>query len=165
MCTNANEAKKQSRFVMRCNDDKFTRRKYSKIVAPLAFKLPRPGEFDHIFYTEFLSGCTLDRACVIDLMDASKHGNDAYIRHYLQPGTTFYLPAWSNKPKTWLVANIFQLFKKYNASAKDFTFVHVADETSHWNAPALIEFYKEWKQVYRQTWHFSDEYTALSEVG
>jgi hypothetical protein len=165
MCS-AIAPKKQSRFVMRCNDDKYASRmhKYSTLVAPSTFKLPKPGEFDHILYTEFLNDCNIDRACVPDLMDASKHGNDAYIQHYLQPGTVFYLPAAAKNPKTWLVRNVLQLFEKYNASAKDFIFVHVADESTHWNDRALIEFYKEWKKVYRQTWHFSDEYTALSEV-
>ena len=150
--------------MMRCNDGKYTRLKYSKLVAPVPFTIPKKGEFDHIFYKEYLQDCDLDRACVIDLMDASNNGNDEYVKHYLEPGTVFMLPASSKKPKTWLVKNILDLFDKYNASSKDYVLVHVSDESSHWNDEAVIQFYKEWKKVYRQTWHFSKEYTELNEV-
>lgn len=163
----AEEVKKQARFVMRCNDDKYAARayRYTKLIAPVAFTSPKPGQFDHIFYTEFLNGCDIDRACVADLVDAAEHGNDAYVQHYLQKGTVFYLPAYAKTPQTWIMKQVLELLNKYNASTKAYTLVHVADESNHWNNRALIDFYGEWLKVYRQTWHFSSEYTALSEVG
>ena len=159
-----NGAKRQARYVMRCNEGK-NALKYSKLVAPVPFKRPtHPSDWEYILYRDYLTDCDLDRACVTDLVTASEKSNDAYVYHYLQPGTTFYLPAYSKSPYTWLVKNVFTLFEKYNASAKDFTFVHVNDETNNWNHPALIQFYNEWKTVYRQHWHTSNNYTALSEV-
>lgn len=160
----AEEPKRPARFVMRCNDERTSRLKYSKLVAPVPFKVPKPGEFDHIFYTEFLGGCDIDRACVVDLVDAMKYGNDAYVKHYLHPGTVYYLPAAAKNPKTWIIKQVLDLFDRYNVSSSHYTLVHVADETPYWNSPQLISFYRQWKKVYRQTWHFSKEYTALIEV-
>jgi hypothetical protein len=90
-----------------------------------------------------------------------RRGNHEYVKHYLVPGTVFYLPTTAKYPKTWLVKDILRIFQTYNASSANFTFLHVADETNHWNCSALISFYKEWKTVYREGWHFSEQYTAL----
>lgn len=157
-------AKKAARLVMRCNDQARHRPAYSKLVAPVKFRIPRPNEFDHIFYTEFLGGCDVDRACVHDLVQAMEHGNHDYVQHYLAPGTVFFLPAASKNPKTWLVKDVLKIFDHYNVSSSSYTLIHVADESLDWNSPAIISFYREWQRVFRQTWHFSEEYTNLTKV-
>jgi hypothetical protein len=157
-------AKKAARLVMRCNDQAKGRPAYSKLVAPVKFRIPQPNEFDHIFYTEFLGGCDVDRACVHDLVQAMEHGNHDYVQHYLAPGTVFFLPAASKNPKTWLVKDILKIFDHYNVSSSSYTLVHVADESRNWNSPAIISFYREWQRVFRQTWHLSEEYTNLTKV-
>lgn len=158
--------KKLSRFVMRCNDDKESRSKpYKTLTAPVPMKKLMPNHFDYIFFNEYLRDCAVDLACVVDLVAASNHGNDEYVRHYLHPGTVYMLPASPKKPRSWLVKDVMRLFDKYNASTEDFILVHVSDETLHFNHPNLIEFYYKWKKVYRQTWHITKEYTALSQVG
>ena len=96
-----------------------------------------------------------------DLVEASQHNNDAFVRHYLQPGTVFQLPVADTNPYTWLVKDILTIFEKYNASRQDFQLFHAADETHHFNHPKLIEFYYTWKKVYRETWHITPEYKKL----
>lgn len=105
--------------------------------------------------------CDIDNVCVTDLVDASRNNNDDFVRHYLQPGTVFQLAVYGANPYTWMVQDIMTIFKKYNASPHDFQLLHVADESSLFNHPLLIEFYGKWKKVYRETWHITPEYEKL----
>jgi hypothetical protein len=125
--------------------------------------------FDHThdsyMFDEYLKDCDVDLVCVVDLTQAAENNNDAFVQHYLQPGTVFFLPVADTVPYTWLVKDVFTIFEKYNASAHDYQLVHVADESHGYNHPKLLEFYGIWKKVYRQTWHITPEYTKMVEDG
>ena len=96
-----------------------------------------------------------------ELVSANVSGNTEVVRHFLAPGTVFTIPIYSKRPVTGLVKNLFSIFQAHNVSTSDFTLIHVADESPHFQHPRLMDFYTLWKKVYRHNWHSNEAYQKL----
>lgn len=122
------------------------------------------GHYAYLFFKENLQECDMEMISYFELVDANVTGNLEVVSHFLAPGTVFSIPIYSKKPQTGLVKNLFSIFAAHNVSAKDFTLIHVADESPHFQHPRLMEFYTLWKKVYRHNWHANEAYQRLYDA-
>jgi hypothetical protein len=99
-----------------------------------------------------------------DLQRASKGNNDAVVRHYLEPGSTFIIPVYDKDPVSGWAKVLLDIFTKYNVSSQDYTLIHSADESLEYHRPALRDFYLLWKKVYRHNWWNTPNFEQLHQA-
>jgi hypothetical protein len=169
-CDERDRTKKAARFVYladsivpRHSTAKYTplsldRRRYAPPLLRRKFDAPDQHNF---LIDKYLRGCDVDRIAFSDFKIAADHNNTALVRHFLAPGASFMLPTDSAQPMHWLVQDLFAIFDNYNASPSDYQFLHLSDETLHYNDPNIINFYMKWKKVYRHNWWNTSEYRDL----
>ena len=116
------------------------------------FRRPDKGNYFDVFYNYFMKDCHIDALNIKDFQNAADNNNDAVVRHYLAPGSTFMIPVFDKDPVTGWAAILLNIFTKYNVSAQDYSLIHTSDETHQYTRPELIEFYLKWKKVYRHNW-------------
>jgi hypothetical protein len=150
------------RWIRRCPR---RRTPYVNIPVNRNFTIPPEKHYDHTFYTYYLKNCGIDMLCLFDFIDASEKGNEALVQHYLQPGTAFWLPVDNRTPKSWLMEMLLKVFEKYNATTSDYIYVHVEDEFQYYDHPNIIDFYMQWKKVYRMYWWDTPNYSRLHASG
>lgn len=153
------------RFLTPCGPKLTTKTPYKKIPVNRSFIYPTKKDFHYYMYSYQLGKCDIDHLCFEELIRASEHGNDELVLHYLQNNTSFWLPAHDVNPYQWYVKEMFQLFEKYNVTAKRYTFNHAVDETNGYAHKDIIAFYQVWKKSYRWYWWDVPVYQELHAQG
>jgi hypothetical protein len=123
--------------------------------------VPPPGDYHYYFYNYYFQSCNFDFICFEEFLRASQNGNDKLVLNFLQNGTSFWFEAYDLNPYTWHVANLLEVFQKYNVSAKGYKFIHEGDETRDYAHKNLVDFYGIWEKSYRTYWWDVPEYREL----
>jgi hypothetical protein len=128
--------------------------------------LPLPGDYNYYFYYYYFQFCNFDFLCSEEFFRASKNGNDELVLHFLQNGTSFWFEAYDLSPYTWHVADLLEVFQKYNiTTTKGYKFIHENDETRDYASQSLLDFYGIWEKSYRNYWWDIPEYRHLHSTG
>ena len=158
------------RFLQPCGN-KFTIKRPYRVISieetrNFTNNLPVKSDYKYYFYNYYFNNCDLDFLCFEELIRASDRNNHKLVNYFLANGTSFWLPVWDKNPNSWFVAQLYDVFKKYNiTSTKGYKFIHEADETLDYANENLIEFYKIWDKSYRVYWWDIPEYTQLHKDG
>lgn len=126
------------------------------------FRRPDKGNYYDVFFNYFLKDCHIDALNIKDFQVAANANNDAVVRHYLEPGSTFMLPVYDKNPVSGWAEILLSILSKYNVSSRQYTLIHTSDETHDYKHPKLLEFYQTWKKVYRQNWWNTSGFEMLA---